>query len=214
MLAGLNSHWDLVLTYQIVSQADVIEIIHFDHHMIESLVGSSYAKRDCVIALIAVHEDQLEYSLSHVDLVFDSAAHSQLSIETLRRGEVLFTNDAVAESACAGLEAPMHRPARMERFAELNLWPMEYLDRVAARIVQFEDFEHPALLGFFSRADLKFYSRGGELSLHRGKFLGARDSKTQVRKIIAAVCVQCDSMMRIVHPQIATVRFAFVDEFH
>src|SRR5216683_1488713 len=171
MLAGLDSHWDLVLAYQIISQADVIEIIHFDHHMIQSLVRASDPKRDCVIALIAMHEDQLEYSLSHSNPVLGSAAHSQLSIKTLRRGEVLFTYNAMAESARAGLEAPMHRAARMERFAEMNLWPMEYLDRVAAGIVQLEDFEHPALLGLFPRADLKFYSRGGELSLHRGEFL-------------------------------------------
>src|SRR4029077_11804078 len=189
MLAGLNSHWDLVLTYQVISQADVIEIIHFDHHMIESLVGSADPKRDGVIAFIAVHEDEFEYSFSHFDLVLDSSTHPQLSIETLRRSEVFFAYDAMAESAGTGLKAPMHRSSRMERFAELDLWPMVYLDRVAAWIVQFEHFEHPALFGLFPCANLKFYSRGGELSLHRGESLGPRDSKTQVRKIVAAVCV-------------------------
>src|ERR1700738_451682 len=120
MLARLNSHRNLILTYQIISQADVIEIIHFNHHMIESLVGSSDPKRDGMIAIIAVHEYQLEYSFSHFDLVFDSAAHSQLSIETLRRDEVLFAYDAMPESACAGLKASMHRAARLERLSEIE----------------------------------------------------------------------------------------------
>ena len=50
MLAGFNSHWDLVLTYQVIGQADIIEIIYFNHHMIESLVGSADPERDGVIA--------------------------------------------------------------------------------------------------------------------------------------------------------------------
>src|SRR5258708_28473993 len=142
-----------------------------------------------MIEFIAVHEDQLEYPFPHFDLVLDSATHSQMRIETLRRGEVFFANDAMAESAGAGLEAPMHRSSRMERFAELDLWPMVYLDRVAAWVIQFKNFEHPALRGFLARADLKFYSRAGELTLHRGEFLGARDPKTQVRQLVAAVGV-------------------------
>src|SRR6266850_2845304 len=161
MLAGYNSHWDLVPAYQVIGHSDVIEIIHFDHHVIESLVRSSDPKRDGMIARIAMHKDQLNYSLAHSDLVFHAAAHSQLSVETLRRGEVLFAYDAMPESTRAGLEAPMHRAARMERLAELNHRAMEYLDWIAAGIVQLEDFEDPTLLGFLARADPKFYSRGG-----------------------------------------------------
>src|SRR6266436_9989148 len=107
MLAGYYVHRDLVFAYQVISHPDVIEIIHFDHHMIEALVRSSDPKRDGMIAFIAVHEDQLNYSLAHPDFVFGSPAHSQLSIETLRRGEIFFAYDAMAESACTGLEAPM-----------------------------------------------------------------------------------------------------------
>src|SRR5260370_1247084 len=74
--------------------------------------------------------------------------------------------------------------------------------------------EIPTLLGFLARKDPKFYPRLGQLSLHRGEFLGARDPKTQVRKIVAAVGVQDDPMMLIIHPQIATIGFAVVHQFH
>src|SRR5882672_5018668 len=106
MLTRLNSNRDLVSAYQVIGHSDVIEIIHFDHHMIESLVRTSDSKRDGMIARIAMHKDQLNYSLAHSDLVFHSAAHSQLSIETLCRGEVLFAYDAMPQSTRAGLETP------------------------------------------------------------------------------------------------------------
>src|SRR5258708_34446775 len=129
--------------------------------MIDSPFRSGDPKRHAVIALVAMHEDQLKRSLSHSHLVFGSAAHPQLSIEPLRRLNIFFTYDAVADATRAGLEPPVHRAPRMERLAELHLWSMEYLDRVAVGIIQFEDFEHPALLGVLIRADAKLYARRG-----------------------------------------------------
>src|SRR5258708_30767538 len=129
--------------------------------MIDSPLRSGDPERHAVIALVTMHEDQLKRSLCHSHLVFGSAAHPQLSIEALRRLNVFFTYDAVADAARAGLEPPVHRAPRMKRLAELHLWPMEYLDRVAVGIVQFEDFEHAALFGFLIRADAKLYARRG-----------------------------------------------------
>src|SRR5260370_39141279 len=121
--------------------------------MIDSPFRSGDPKRHGVTAVIAMHEDYLERSLTHSHLVFGSAAHPQLSIETLRRLNIFFTHDAVAEAARAGLEPPMHRAPRMERLAELNLWPMEYLDRVSVGIVQLEGFEHSASFTCLIRPD-------------------------------------------------------------
>src|SRR5260370_33492888 len=139
--------------------------------MIDSPFRSGDPKRPALTALVAMHEAQLKRSLSHSHLVFGSAAHPQLSIEPLRRLHVLFTYDAVADAARAGLEPPVHRAPRMKRLAELHLWPMEYLDRVAVGIVQFEDFEHAALFGFLICADAKLHARRRSLNLPRGEFL-------------------------------------------
>jgi len=63
-------------------------------------------------------------------------------------GDVALAHDAMAESAGAGFESPMHRAAGMERFAELSHRSVKNLNRIAVGVAQLEDFEHSTLIGF------------------------------------------------------------------
>ena len=52
----------------------------------------------------------------------------------------------------------MHRAAGMERLAELHQRSVKNLDRIAVGVVELEDFEHTALLGFVLGTDAELYS--------------------------------------------------------
>ncbi len=99
-----------------------------------------------MIAVVAMHEDQPDRPLAAAKFVLDAAAHSEVSIEALGRIDVTLAHDAMAESAGAGLEPPMHRAAGMERLAELSQRSVKNLDRIAVGVAQLEDFEHSTLL--------------------------------------------------------------------
>src|SRR5277367_194337 len=121
MLAGADRYWDLVLAHQIISQADVIEVIDFDHDVVDPARLGSDSESHTMVAIVAMHEYRCDDALAHADFVFDSAAHAERRKKLARRGNVAFADNAMAETAAAGLEPPMHPPARMERLAELDL---------------------------------------------------------------------------------------------
>ena len=90
---------------------------------------------------------------------------------------------------------------------------MKDLDRIAVGVAQLEDFEHSTLVGFVLGADAKLYPRFGQLTLHLREFVGAGDAESQVCEVVAAVGMQHDPMMQVVHPQVASIGLAFVGQF-
>src|SRR5208283_3869037 len=166
MLAGRNSHRDLVLANQVIGHAYVVEIVHLDHEVVDSAIAARDYEGNRVVAFVAVHENQPDGALAAAKLVLDAAAHSELSVKALGRVDVALSHDTVPESARARLEPPMHRAAGMERLAELSQRAVIDLDRIAVGVIELEDFEHPALVSFVFGTDAKLYSRFGELALH------------------------------------------------
>src|SRR5271156_7226241 len=212
MLAGRDDHRDVVLANDVVGHAYIVEVVDLDHDMVEAAIGSRNSEGHRVIAFVAMHEDQADAAFAAADLVFNAAAHSELSIEALRGRHVALADDAVDQAAGAGLEAPMHPAAGMERLVELGQRAVKDLDRIAVRASELEDFEYSTFLGFVLGTDAELYSRFGELTLHLREFVGACHPKSQVREVIAAVSMQHDAMMEIVHPQVASIGLAFVGD--
>src|ERR1700724_452542 len=48
--------------------------------------------------------------------------------------------------------------------------------------------------------------------LHLREFIGTCDAKSQVGEVVAAVGMQHDSMMLVVHPQVASFGLAFIEQ--
>src|SRR5579859_5531403 len=115
-----------------------------------------------------------------------------MSVEALGRIDVALAHDAVAEAAGAGFEPPMHRAAGMERLGELGQRAVKDLDRIAARVIELQNLEHAALVGFVLGTDAALYSGFGQLPLHLREFVGAGDAKAQVCEVVAAVSMQRD----------------------
>src|SRR5271170_6733451 len=170
MLAGSDGHRDVVLANDIVGHAYIVEVVDLDHDMVEPAIGARNSESHRVIAIVAMHEYQADAPFAAADLVFDAAAHSELGIEALGSCHVALADDAMAQASAAGLEAPMHRAAGMERLVELGQRAVKDLDRIAVGVGQLQDFEHSTLLGFVLRTDAEFYSRLGELTLHLREF--------------------------------------------
>src|ERR1700761_4122413 len=136
MLAGADRDRHFVLPHEIVGEADVIEVIYFDHDVIDSARLRANSEGNRMIAIIAMHEYRCDDALAHADFVFDSAAHAERRKKLACRGNVAFANDAMAEPAGPGLEPSMHPPPRVERLAELHLGSMKNLDGITVRIIQ------------------------------------------------------------------------------
>src|ERR1700684_3258632 len=113
MLAGSDRHRDFVLADQVVGHADVVEIVHLEHDVVEPAVATRYSEGNRVIAVVAMHEDEPDGPLAAAKFVLDAAAHSEVSIEALGRIDVALAHDAVTQAASAGLETSMHRAAGM-----------------------------------------------------------------------------------------------------
>src|SRR5271168_4700116 len=212
MLAGRDDHRDVVLANDVVGHAYIVEVVDLDHDVVEPAIGARNSEGHGVIAIVAMHEDQADAPFAAADLVFDAAAHSELSIEALRGRHVALADDAMAQAAGAGLEAPMHPASGMEGLVELGQWAVKDLDRIAVGVGQLEDFEHSTLLGFVLGTDAELYSRFGELTLHLREFVGACHAESQVCEVVAAVSMQRDAMMEIVHPQVASIGLAFIGD--
>src|SRR5271156_1700413 len=153
MLAGRDDHRDVVLTNDVVGHAYIVEVVDLDHYVVEASIGSRNSEGHRVIAFVAMHEDQADASFAAADLVFDAAAHSELSIEALGGRHVALADDAVAQAAGTGLEAPMHPAAGMERLVEFGQRAVKDLDRIAVRVSGLEDFEYSTFLGFVLGTD-------------------------------------------------------------
>src|ERR1700722_19841008 len=161
VLAGRDRPRDLVLAHEVVGHADVVEIVHFEHDVVEAAVAARDSEGNRVIAVVAMHEDEPDRPLAGAKFVPDAAAHSEVSIEALGRIDVALAHDAMAESAGAGFESPMHRAPGMERLAELQQRAVKNLDWIAVGVAQLEDFEHSTFIGFVFGADAELYSRFG-----------------------------------------------------
>src|ERR1700722_15592956 len=159
VFAGRDSHRDFVLAHKVVGHADVVEVVHLEHDVVEPAIPTRNSEGNRVIAVVAMHEDQSDGPFAAAKFVLDAAAHSEVSIEALGRIDVALAHDAMAKSAGAGFESPMHRAAGMERLAELSHRSVKNLDRIAVRIAQLENFEHSTLIGFILGADAEFYPR-------------------------------------------------------
>src|SRR5438093_7635901 len=115
--------------------------------MIDAPLGSRDAEGDCMLTLITMHEDGGDDTLTHANLIFDAAAHSQQVIETISSLDIFLTDNAVAQSAGAGLETPMHPAPRMERLTGLHFRPVEDFHRRPVRVGQLEHCEHVPFRG-------------------------------------------------------------------
>src|SRR5271156_4921182 len=159
VLAGRDSHRDLVLAHEVVGHPDVIEVVHLEHDVVEPAITARDSEGNGVIAVVAMHEHEPYRPLAAAKLVLDAAAHSEVCIEALGRIDVALAHDTMAESAAAGLESPMHRAAGMERLAVLHQRSVKDLDGIAVGVAQLEDFEHPTLAGFVFGTDAELYPR-------------------------------------------------------
>src|SRR5271155_5506562 len=209
MLARRDRHRNFILANQVVGHADVVEVVHLDHYMVEPAVASGNSECDRVIAVVAMHEDQ-PGALALADCVLDAAAHSELHVEAPGRLDVALADDAVAQAAAARLEASMHAAAWMERLAELSERAMINLDWISVGVAQLHHFEHSALVGLVVRAYAELDSTFGQLTLHLRELVGTGNAQSQVCEVVAAVGMQHDPMMQIVHPQVASIRLALV----
>src|SRR5271156_5102674 len=158
MLAGRDDHRNVVLANDVVGHAYVVEVVDLNHDMVEPAIGARNSEGHRVIAFVAMHEDQADAPFAAADLVFDAAAHSELSIKALGGRHVALADDAMAQAAGTGLEAPMHRAAGMERLVEFGQRAVKDLDWIAVGVNQLQDFEHSTLLGFVLGTDAELYS--------------------------------------------------------
>src|SRR5881396_2991456 len=106
---------NLILADQVVGESNIIEAVYLDHQMIDAPLGSRDAEGDCMLTLITMHEDGGDDTLPHANLIFDAATHAQQVIKTISGLDIFLTDNAVAQSAGAGLEPPMHPATRMKR---------------------------------------------------------------------------------------------------
>src|SRR6516225_9468111 len=141
VLAGVNRHRDTVLAYEVMRQADVVEIVHFEHDVIETALLRTYAEGDGVIAVVTMHEDGRDGAIPHANFVFDPSAHSQLHVKPPRRGCVILANYAMAQAAGPRIKAPVHSTSRIEGFAELNFRSVKNFNWIAARVFHLQDFK-------------------------------------------------------------------------
>src|SRR5262249_39308973 len=114
-----------------------------------ALSRRSQPESNCVVALIAMHEDRRDGLLAHSDFVLHAAAHPEQGIKSISSFGVLLADNAMSESAGTGFEPAMHAAAGVKRLGELDIGSMEDLDRIAIRIFQLHHFEHVPLRGFF-----------------------------------------------------------------
>jgi hypothetical protein len=163
---------------------------------------------NAVITIIAVHEDRRDHILAHAEFVFDAAAHSERGIEALRGGRIVLAHDAMAETTGGGFEASMHPAPRMKRLTELDFGAVKDLDRVAAWVRQLHHFEHAPLGRLIFRADADLDAGGLELMLHLGELRGAGHAEAEVFEVVGPGVVKYESVMPVVHSQVAAVAFA------
>src|ERR1700689_4116888 len=158
VLARRNRHRNVVLAHQVIGHADVVEVVHLEHDVVEAAIGAWDSEGNGVVAVVAIHKDQPDGSFAAAKFVLDAAAHPEMLIKASSRVDVALANDAMAQPSAASLEAPMHRAPRMERLAELSQRPVKNLDWISVGIVQLEGFEYGTLVGLLDRADPGFNS--------------------------------------------------------
>ena len=98
----------------------------------------------------------------------------------------------------------------MKRLTGLHFRPVEDFHRRPVRVGQLEHCEHVPFRGLVCGADAILDSCFRQLLLHLGKFLGAGHAEAQVRQVVAAVGMQDEAVMPIVHAQVAAVAFALL----
>src|ERR1700722_20268094 len=214
MFARRDRDRQFVLADEVVGQPDIVESIDLDHDVVEAAALRTDAEGDGVVAIVAVHEDGRDDIFAHAELVFDATAHPEGGVEALRSRRIILADDAVAEAARGGFEATVHRAAGMKRFAELDLGAVEDFDRVPARVGELHHFEDAPLSGFLLGSDAELDAGGFELTLHLSELGGAGDAETEVFEIIGAVVVEHESMVPVVHAQVAAVAFTVVGQLH
>lgn len=92
--------------------------------------------------------------------------------------------------------------------------PVEDLRRVAPRVVQFEQAKHASLCSLGIGCNLERNCGAFELSRHLVELQRSRHTPADVGQIVSAVGVQHKAVVPFVHPQIAPIRFALVDDLH
>src|SRR5712691_9987161 len=127
-----------MLAHQFVGKAHIIEVVHFDHQVVDALFQPADPESHRMVAVVAMHERGRNHVLAHANLVFDTAAHSQKTIKAIRSRNIILTYDAMSYAAGSGLEPSVHPPAWMEGLAELHLRAVEDLEGIPARIVEFK----------------------------------------------------------------------------
>src|SRR5260370_13859399 len=185
---------------EVVVRLAMVGVVSCCHQVFYSFILPADSKRHRVVAIVAMHEDRCGHMLADPELVLDTAAHAQRGVKASSGWNVLLTYDAMPQAACSGLEASVHRTARMEGLAILNFGAVKDFDRIAVRIVQLQQFKDVTLDGFVVRAHAEFYSGRRQLLLHFAEFLWSCHPEAQVHKVVAVVGVQNDTMMPIVHP--------------
>src|SRR5215475_1483913 len=115
MLPRQDMDGNLVLAHQLIRESDVVEVVYFDHQMIDAALGSGDAERERMLPLIAMHEDRSDYTFAHADFILNPTAHTQKVIEPIGSLDIFLANNTVAQSTCSSLETPMHSPSRTER---------------------------------------------------------------------------------------------------
>src|SRR5690349_9419092 len=115
VLAGSNRHRDMMLADQVVGQADVVEVVDLEHDVIQPPFLRTDAERDGMIAVVTMHKNRGDDPVSHPDLIFDTAAHSELHIKAPCRGRVVLSDNAMTQAATAGIKPPVHSTSGIER---------------------------------------------------------------------------------------------------
>src|SRR5215475_4215978 len=98
MLAGRDVYRDFLAPHQVVGQTHIVKVVHFDHQMVEALSRRSQPESNCVVALIAMHEDRRDGLLAHSDFVLHAAAHPEQGIKSISSVGVLLADNAMSES--------------------------------------------------------------------------------------------------------------------
>src|SRR5437870_171893 len=118
-------HGNFVAADEVVGQSHVVEVVDFDHQMINAQLVSRDPEGHGMIAIITMHEDGSNQTFANADFIFDAAAHAQKAIEAIGGIHIFLTDNTVAQPTRSGLEATMHPAPWMEWFARLYFWPME-----------------------------------------------------------------------------------------
>src|SRR6516165_2722068 len=120
VLTRSNRHGDMLFAYDVVREANVVEIVCFDHDVIEPALLGTDPESDRVIPIVTMHEHRRDDAGAHANFVFDATSHAQLRVKPPGRGGVILADNAMAEAAGPSVESPVHSPPRIKGLAALN----------------------------------------------------------------------------------------------